>query len=208
MKFKFELWFRALLFLLVLVLAWTLWAGAPPQTTNAAPASPTNSPALIGKVTNERYLTFGLDRIDFLRERHFLGEPIWKYVASFIYVLIAFYAAKLLDLISLVWLKKLASKTKTKADDILLDLLHGPVKIIVFVLLLHVGLNIFDWSPMAKLWFSKGLILIVAGSLTYLALRIIDALLEIWARHHLHETDHKFNKQLFSIIRRSLNTFI
>src|SRR5207249_3309066 len=41
-----------------------------------------------------------------------------------------------------------------------------------------------------------------------LALKIVDALLEIWGRRHVHEADHKFNAQLFSIIRRSLNTFI
>src|SRR5439155_10992714 len=120
------------------------------------------------------------DRVPWLRDNTLFGEPIWKYFASLIYILVAFYAAKLLDLITLVWLKKLAAKTKTKADDIFLELLHGPVKVIVFVIFLHIGLNIFDWAPTAKSWFSKALILIVAGSLTWLALKLVDALLEIW----------------------------
>src|SRR5437868_8954028 len=181
MKPRFEIWFRGLLFLLFLLLAWSLWAGAQSAPTNAPSATASNPPLLVGKITNERYLTFGLDRVAFLREEHVFGEPLWKYFASFVYILLAFYTAKLLDVITLVWLKRLASRTKTKADDILLELLHGPVKIIVFVLFLHIGLNIFDWSPTARTWFSKALILIVAASLTYLALKIIDALLEIWA---------------------------
>jgi MscS family membrane protein len=210
MKVKFETCFRGFVFLLFLSLAWGLWAGAQPAANRDSQTPTTNSSpsALVTKFSNEHYVTFGLDRVAFLRENKIFGEPIWKYVASLIYVLLAFYAAKLLDLIALVWLKKLAAKTKTRADDILLDLLHGPVKVIVFVVLLHLGLNIFDWSPKAKSWFSKGLILIVAGSLTYLALKIVDALLEIWGQRHVHEADHKFNTQLFSIIRRSLNTFI
>jgi MscS family membrane protein len=220
MKRKLDTYFRALLLSLLVALAWSLWAGAQPGTNNAgtntpatnsaSPAQSTNltTSALVTKFTQEHYLTFGLDRIAFFRANNFFGEPVWKYLASLVYILLAFYAAKLLDLVTLGWLKKLASNTKTRADDILLELLHGPVKIIVFVILLHLGLNIFDWSPKAKLWFSKALILIVAGSLTYLALRVVDAVLEIWRQRHLHETDHKFNQQLFSIIRRSLNTFI
>jgi MscS family membrane protein len=215
MKVKFETYFRALIIVMLFALAWSLWAGAQPGTNNpgtnaASPGESTNITAstLVTKFTQEHYLTFGLDHIALFHENSFFGEPIWKYIASLIYILLAFYAAKLLDLIALVWLKKLAATTKTRADDILLELLHGPVKIIVFVILLHLGLNIFDWSPKAKSWFSKALILIVAGSLTYLALKLVDAGLEIWRQRHLHETDHKFNAQLFAIIRRSLNTFI
>jgi len=210
MRAGFQTYFRVFIVLLFLALGWSLWAGAQPQTNAPWSSQSTNltTSALVTKFTQEHYLTFGLDRVPLFREHEFLGEPIWKYISSLIYILLAFYAAKLLDLIALVWLKRLASKTKTRADDILLELLHGPVKIIVFVILLHLGLNIFDWSPKAKSWFSKGLILIVAGSLTYLALKIVDAVLEIWRQRHLQETDHRFNVQLFSIIRRSLNTFI
>jgi len=210
MRVGFQTYFRVFVVLLFLALGWSLWAGAQPQTNAPSSSQSTNltTSALVTKFTQEHYLTFGLDHVPLFREHEFLGEPIWKYISSLIYILLAFYAAKLLDLIALVWLKRLASKTRTRADDILLELLHGPVKIIVFVILLHLGLNIFDWSPKAKSWFSKGLILIVAGSLTYLALKIVDAVLEIWRQRHLQETDHRFNVQLFSIIRRSLNTFI
>ncbi|MGC3957658.1 MAG: hypothetical protein QM813_06825 [Verrucomicrobiota bacterium] len=48
-----------------------------------------------------------------------------KYLASIIYILLAFYVSKLLDYIINVWLKRLAAKTDTKYDDILLELLRG-----------------------------------------------------------------------------------
>src|SRR5438309_1829731 len=140
MRLKFETAYRGLLLLLCVSLAWGLWAASSqPATNKTAEAMGTNAAAsgLIAKVSNERYLTFHLDRIPVLRDYTFLGEPIWKYVASLIYVLLAFYTAKLLDVISLVWLKKLALRTTTKVDDILLELLHGPVKIVVFIIFLH-----------------------------------------------------------------------
>jgi MscS family membrane protein len=110
--------------------------------------------------------------------------------------------------VTLVWLKRLAARTETELDDLLLELLHGPIKVVVFVILLNIGLNIFDWSATAKLYFSKALIIIVAGSLTYLAVKVINLLLDLWRRRHAHEADYKFDDQLFSVLRISLNTFV
>src|SRR5258705_13867943 len=102
MKAKFERCFRGLLIFLLVSAACGLWAASQTNTnTVAAVETPTNPPSA---ATNEwhqleqRYLTFGLDRLPPLREIHFLGEPLWKYIASFIYIFLAFYIAKLFDL--------------------------------------------------------------------------------------------------------------
>jgi MscS family membrane protein len=152
--------------------------------------------------------TFDLDQFAPLKNITFLGEPLWKYVASLIYILLAFYAAKLLDYVARVWLKKVTTRRVGTFDEVIVDLLHGPIKVVVFVVLLNIGLNIFDWSARVRLLLSKGLILIVAASLTYLGIKLLDLLLSIWRRRHAHDTDHKFNDQLFSVIRISLNTFV
>src|SRR5262245_60697330 len=79
-----------------------------PSTNSAVP--PTNAPSqLIERVQrlSSRPLTFNLDQIAFLRENTFLGEPLWKYVASLIYLLLAFYVSKLIDFIARVWLGKI-----------------------------------------------------------------------------------------------------
>ena len=59
-------------------------------------------------------LTFGLDDVAFLREHRLFDEALWKYAASLIYILLAFYLSKLLDWIVNSWLKRLAAKTETK----------------------------------------------------------------------------------------------
>src|SRR5262245_52537051 len=210
MKVKFETLFRGALVFLVVALAWSLWAAAQPATNQALViARPNPSGALTKNVErlDERYLTFWLDRFDFLREHSLLGEPLWKYPASLLYVLLAFYAARFINFIIRVWLKKLAVRTETKLDDLLLELLEGPLKVVVFVGLLVIGLNMFDWPDKAKSWFSKGLIVVVAGALTYLSLKVIDLLLDIWRRRAAHEGDRRFNDQLFSLIRKSLKAF-
>jgi MscS family membrane protein len=197
-----------MLAILLLSLAGAIWAGAQTNTNRTAITS-TNASPLVREV--ERFeraqLTFKLDEVAALREHKILGEPLWKYLASFVYLLLAFYISKLIDLATGVWLKKLVTRREWKLE-FLVELLHGPVKIVVLVVLLNIGLNLFDWSPAAQSYLSKGLILVVAASLTYVAVRILDLFLESWKRRHSQEANRKFNDQLFWIIRLGLNTFI
>ena len=104
------------------VACWTVWASA----------SATNAPGTVAAVTNQasasnikfklpilpielpsHALSFGLDQVRFFCDTKVLDEPLWKYLASLIYVLLAFYVAKLLDWIVNGWLKQLAAKTET-----------------------------------------------------------------------------------------------
>jgi MscS family membrane protein len=177
--------------------------------TNTNKVSVTNVPsALLRDVERLQPVTFNLDQFAPLRDNTFLGEPLWKYLASLIYVLLALYAAKLVDWITRIWLKRVTSGRQGSIDEVLLDLLHGPIKVVIFVTLLNIGLNIFDWSIRMRLFLSKGLILIVAASLTYLAIKVLHLFLDMWRRRHAREADRKFNDQLFSVIRISLNTFV
>ena len=209
MKLKFETVFRGLLIFLLISLGWGLWAGAQ-TATNGGPAELTNQPPVLLKSLEQwdgRYLTFRLDRVPALRGS-FLGEPLWKYPASLIYILLAFCTAKLIDIVSFAWIKKLTATSRASFVDLLLETLRVPVKVVAFVIFLHIGLNVFDWSRTAKLYFSKGLILVVAASITFLLLKIVDLTLDVWRRRTAHEADRKFNDQLFSILRKSLNLFV
>src|SRR5437667_910378 len=187
-----------------------MWAVAQ-SATNKQPAMATNQPSAFLKDVERlegHYLTFGLDRIEVLNGIAIFGQPLWKYVASLIYILLAFYVSKLIDWVTRVWLKKIAARTGVRLHDLLLEVLEGPIKIVVFVLFLIIGLNIFDWPANVKLYLSKALILIVAASLTYLAIKIVNLLLDLWRAHTAHEADRQFNDQLFSVLRKGLNTFV
>jgi MscS family membrane protein len=208
MRVKFQTAFRGMLALFLVLLAWAVYAAA---ATNEPPASTNQQPSALVKGVerlSEHPLTFKLDEIEALREHSFLGEPLWKYLASIIYVLLAFYVAKFIDLLAKVWLKRLAARTQTKLNDLLLDLLRGPIKAVIFVLLLNIGLNFFDWSAKAKLYMSKGLILVVAASLTFVTIKVLEVLLAAWRRRHAQESEGRFNDELFGVLRVSLNAFV
>ena len=209
-KVRPEAVFRWLMVLLLLAALNGIWAAAQPASNKPQPAA-TNRPSVLLKDVERlqgQYLTFGLDRVDVLNKIVFLGEPLWKYIASLIYILLAFYVSKLIDFVTRVWLKKIAARTGLRLPNLLVEALEGPIKIVVFVLLLNIGLNIFDWPEKVKMYLSKGLILIVAASLTYLAIKAVNLLLDLWRTYNAHEADRQFNDQLFSVLRKSLNTFV
>src|SRR5437667_985756 len=124
MRLKLDYFFRGFLAFLLLTLAWSVWAGA--QTATNRPPSGTNEPSPLVRrfeQLDQHYVTFGLDRIELLKENTFLGEPLWKYAASLIYILLALLASKLIHLATHGWLKKVTARTGIKFADVLLDLL-------------------------------------------------------------------------------------
>jgi len=152
-------------------------------------------------------MTFGLDRLPWLRFE-VMGNPLWQYLAFILYILLAFYVSKLLDYLIQVQLRKWAARTQTKFDDLMLDLLHGPVKIISFVVLLHVGLRVFAWPDWAAAFISNGLKLIVAGSLTYVAIKFVDLLMGVWQKRVEAAHDGVLDMHLLPVIRKTLKIFV
>lgn len=176
--------------------------------TNAVVLPATNAVVVVNAhPTRDAWLTFGLDRIPQLQTR-WLGNPLWQYIASLIYILLAFYVSKLLDSFIQVQLRKWAEKTETKFDDILLDLVRGPVKVITFVILLHVGLRVFSWPAWGAAFISNGLKITVAVSLTYVAIRFVDVLVTMWHQKVQAQTEGSMDIGLLPIIRKTLKIFV
>lgn len=156
---------------------------------------------------NNAALTFGLDKINFLTTT-VLGIPLWQYCASLIYIFLAFYISKAIDHAFRFWLKKWAGKTNTKLDDLLLELIHGPVKVVAFVIFMFIGLDLFDWPPVLEGILDKGFRIIFAFAVTYTALKAVDMMMNYWKERSTSSNDVHFDEHLFPIVRKSLKVFI
>ncbi len=233
MKLKFETVYRGFIGLCLLMLLWSFYASAQTNVTVIPAGSNTTvivnqEKAETGKSDGKKtkaetdeekkkeeddkqkqdWITFGLDQYPPLRDTLILETPLWKYISSLIYIFLAFYVSKFLDFLVGVWLKQWAKKTSTQFDDLLLELVHGPVKVVSFVIFLHFGLSVFDWPDAIEKFFSKALLIVVAVSLTYMILKLVDLLMGYWREKHRHEADSSFDDQLYPIVRKSLKMFI
>jgi MscS family membrane protein len=176
-----------------------------------AALSATNLPASTAADTADApskiWLTFGLNHIDSL-QISLMGNPLWQYLAALIYVVLAVFATKALDYVIQGQLRKLAAKTQSQMDDLILELVRGPVKVIAFVILLHVGLQVFVWPEWAKDFISNGLKIIVACSLTYVLLKLVDVTMGVWRKRLEAAGEPALDMQLFPVLRKSLKVFI
>lgn len=215
MRPKFTTVYYAGLALLLAGLFWSVWASAqtnPPVPASVPAAAPTtNAPAAAarpaGFVFAPEPVTFGLDQIDALQGT-LLGRPRWQYVAFLIYAAGAFLVSRLINFLVNAILKRFVARTKTVAADLLLKLAAGPVKVVAFVILLHIGLRIFTWPDWMEVSLSKGLKLVVAGSLTYVAVRSVDVFMDLWKERAARESDQVLDQHLFPLIRNSATAFI
>jgi MscS family membrane protein len=199
---------RTFVFLIAAVCLWSFWIEARAATNEVI-----GPPAPAGTVyanMGERsvWLSFGLDRISYLRSRELAGIPLWQYVSSFIYIFLAFYISKFLDFLIRARVRKWALKTTTKLDDLFIELVRGPVKIVVFVILLHLGMKVYAWPEVLENFFSKSLKIFVACSITYVLIKGIDLLVGVWQQRSSTPGNEQFSRQLLPLIRKTLKVFI
>jgi MscS family membrane protein len=179
-----------------------------PAQTNVVTTTTTTNVVPVFQLTDEQrsQLTFGLDKVPSL-QRKFLNVDLWQYVASLIYIFLAFAIARVLDYLICVQLKKWVQKTTTTLDDIFIEIAHGPIKVVSFVVFLHIGLQVFRWPHWIEIWISRGLQLVVAISLTYMLIKLIDVLIVHWRKRAIAKEKY-FNEQLFPVISKALKTFV
>ena len=207
MKWRFQWVYRLGLLVLVIIMFWSVWAKAQEVTNTPAVVATNKFQQALARL-NEHTLTFGLDHVDLLRDNTFLDQPLWKYAASLIYIALAFAVAWLVDLIINSWLKRWTAKTGVKHDGMVLELFRGPVKVVVFVIFLNVGLNIFEWPGRAQLVLSHGFIVVVAFSVTYVVLKVVDVLIGLWRVKVATTQDKIFADQLLPLISKMTKVLI
>lgn len=224
MKLKVETFIRVYVFVLVAALVWSVWRAAAQDTNEVAtkteqaaaitaaagaddPVGGLAGPPGRQPMATPQWIENLAVELPFLKHQLW-GNELWKYLFSLIYIFLAFYISKLLDYLTRVWLKRWAEKTTTRFDDLVLELLNGPVKVVAFMIFLRIGLDVFQWPEMVQKVLSKGFTIIVAVSLTYMVLKFIDLLMGYWRRRAEAQEDQEFNKQLFPIIRKSLKVFV
>jgi MscS family membrane protein len=150
--------------------------------------------------------TFGLDRVGFF-QREVMGYPLWQYGASLLWVILAFVAAAVVDRIMTRQLRKLAAKTRTQLDDKLIEVGHKPIKVIVFLAVLQIGVQMFAWPDWAEKLFSGLFAVVIAGAVAYLLVKLVDVS-AVYIQEKFFAADVELAKLFVPILSKSLKVFI
>ncbi|HEV8543929.1 MAG TPA: mechanosensitive ion channel family protein, partial [Verrucomicrobiae bacterium] len=121
---------------------------------------------------------------------------------------LAIIAAKVFDHLVSVQLRKITARTKNTIDDLLVDLLHGPAKVLALVGMLDLGLNFYHWPDFIARWLRNGFKFVLACSLTYLALKLVDLGAGYWANKTSARADKSFNDLLIPMVSKTFKGFV
>jgi MscS family membrane protein len=137
-----------------------------------------------------------------------LGVPLWEYLAFLLYLVLALYLARLADYAIQALLRRWAARSSASLDDLLMASLHRPLRAISFILLLQIGLGVFAWPKWSTTFVATGLKLLIAGSVTYLALKLVDLLMVLWRRRMQAAEDSTLDLHLLPLLRNSLKIIV
>ena len=143
----------------------------------------------------------------FLKTEWF-GNQLWKYIASGLYILLAFYVSKFLDYLTRALVHQWAKQTDAAIYKPLIDLLNGPVKMVIFAILLYIGLSLLRWPLKVQAILPRVFILAVAVSITYTLVKFIDVIMGYWRVKATSHADHALDAQLLPFARKCFKAFV
>ena len=144
-------------------------------------------------------VSFWLDEVPWLKSS-FQGTPLWQYLAFFIYLVIAYFFTRLLTAFLFSLLKKWLPTADNKLGKITLSLLSKPIRLIIFVLFLYIGLELYMWPEWITNILDKLFKLAVALSATYAFAKLVDVVFLTW-KEKTH-ADTTFSEQIIPLLNR------
>ena len=140
--------------------------------------------------------------------REFYHNTITDWGISLLIILGAVIAGKILYWVFGNVIKKLTNKTKTKIDDIIVDMIEEPVVLALTIAGLWYGLHRLDFPQEWYEWMGKVYHILIAINITWLVARLVDAIIEEYIVPLTQKTESDFDDQIVPVVRKGLKSTI
>ena len=104
--------------------------------------------------------------------------------------------------------KKITRKTKTKLDDIIVDMLEEPIVLGVTIVGVWYALSRLTFTAEVEEWINKAYWLMLALAITWLLARLVDAIIKEYIVPLTKKTEGDFDDQVVPIIRKAIRATI
>ncbi len=142
----------------------------------------------------------------------FQKQFYWNTVGEWAIALAIIIASVLLGRV-VFWLlsnvvKKLTSKTKTRIDDIIIDMVEEPVAFAVSLLGIWYGLDSLNLPDAGHIWINRIYYLLVIFNVAWLINRVLDALIQEYLLPIVERSDSDLDDQLLPILKKGLHAAV
>jgi len=104
--------------------------------------------------------------------------------------------------------KKITNKTKTKVDDIIIDMIEEPIVLAITIFGLWYGLNRLEFAENWYIWMGKVYHILIAINITWLIARFVSAIIEEYVVPLAEKTESDLDDQIIPIVKKGLNSVI
>lgn len=128
------------------------------------------------------------------------------YVHALIILVSFFIIAKIIVFISERWILKLAAKTKTKVDDLIIEKTNKPISLVLFLIGLKLALvpikigTFFGFN--VDFIVSKIIGTLITIVIAHIILRVLDIIIDEWGKGFAQKTKSKLDEHLLSLLHR------
>ncbi len=136
------------------------------------------------------------------------GRPLWRYLFFVGIIVLTFILGKILNFIIKNIVKRLASKTETKFDDIIIETISPPLILFVSIFGFYTGYNFLQLSEGALKVFSRITDILVIIGITWLIIRLLDSLIENYIAPFTAKTQSDLDDHLVPIFRKLIKILV
>ncbi|NOY22703.1 MAG: mechanosensitive ion channel family protein [Acidobacteria bacterium] len=140
--------------------------------------------------------------MDFFTGKLYYGNTVKQWLIAAGIIVCTVLLAKLLYWAFGNVIKKLTAKTKTRIDDILVDMLEEPVVFSVIIIGVWYGLATLEMSKAVHRWIATGYYFLIIFAIAWSITRVLDALVEEYLAPLVAKTEGDLDDQLLPIIRK------
>lgn len=140
-------------------------------------------------------------------EYTFWGNPVEEWLYALAFGVGSIIVAKGMYLIFGRIFKNLASKTKTKLDDILVDMLEEPIVFAIVIIGLWWGYDHLTFSQDTQIWIQRIFRVMIAINITWLIARLVDAVISEYLIPYTEKSEGTMD-QVMPIIRKTIRAII
>ncbi len=140
--------------------------------------------------------------------KQFYNNTITDWSISLLIILGSIIIGKVLFWISNKFLKKITAKSKSKLDDIILDMIEEPVVLALAIAGIWVGLERLHFSEGLDVWLNKIYHILVAINVTWFISRFIDAIIREYIVPLSEKSETDLDNQVVPIVQKGIRTVI
>lgn len=141
-------------------------------------------------------------------EKEFYWNTIGEWLLALAIILGSVLAGRALFWMLSNVVKKLTAKTKTRLDDILLDMVEEPIAFAVAILGIWYGLDSLNLPDVGHIWINRIYYLLIIFNIAWLINRVLDALIEEYLVPIIEKSESDLDDQLLPILRKGLHAAV